>query len=247
MNHHNPFYQYIHSHLTFTLFGTSHLIVLIMSLLICVFLPLYAKKYCSAETQLSIGKGIGWTIIISWICSVLLEIAAGTFDIKIHLPLQLCYFCNIIILSVVQHRSFKWFEVMYFWVFAGTLQATITPDLSHNFPHFGFFRYFIGHTGLILAIVYAIVVYEMRPNKHSIWKAFLATNVYLFAVSGVNYVLGANYFYTCAKPEKASLLDALGEWPWYIVRGEFLTLLFYVVLFLPFAFYRNKENVLTNS
>jgi hypothetical integral membrane protein (TIGR02206 family) len=240
MNTNNSFYQYIHSHLTFQTFGTSHIIVLIVSLLLCIFLPLWAKKYATPEMQLTIGKAIGWTIIISWILAVLLEIVAGTFDIKIHLPLQLCYFCNIIILSVLQHRSFKWFEVMYFWVFAGTLQATITPDLEHNFPHFGFFRYFIGHAGLVLAIVYAIVVYEMRPNKHSIWKAFLATNVYMFAVSAVNYAIDANYFYTCAKPQKASLLDALGDWPWYIVKGEFLTLLFYVVLFLPFAFRKSK-------
>ncbi|MBX7242731.1 MAG: TIGR02206 family membrane protein [Bacteroidia bacterium] len=241
MDSNNIFYQYLQSHLTFQTFGTSHIIVLIVTLLLCISLPLLAKKYASLEKQLLIGKAIGWIIIMSLIGAVLLEIAAGTFDFRVHLPLQICYLSNLFILSVLQYRSFKWFEIMYFWVFSVTLQATLTPDLSHNFPHFGFFRFFIGHSGLILAIVYAIVVYEMRPNKHSIWKAALATNVYLFAVSAINYLIHSNYFYTCAKPLNPSLLDSLGEWPWYIVKGEFIMIVFYGIIFLPFAFSREKR------
>lgn len=229
------------SNLTFYTFCTSHIIVLIFSLLMIIFFPLMVKKYANLAMQQLIGKAIGWTIIISWVLSIMLELAAGTFDIKLNLPLHLCNFTNLLILTVLHYRSFRWFEVMYFWVFAGTLQATLTPDLQHDFPHFYFFRYFIGHAGLILAIIYAVVVFEMKPNMHSVWKAFLATNVYMAFVSVINYAIDANYFYTCAKPRQATLLDALGEWPWYIIKGEVVTFLLYIILFLPFAFQRKQK------
>ena len=60
-------------------------------------------------------------------------------------------------------------------------------------------------------------------------------NVYLVVVTAINYALGSNYMYTLQKPHTASLLDLLGPWPWYLLWAEFLALLLFTLLYLPFA------------
>jgi uncharacterized membrane protein YwaF len=55
-------------------------------------------------------------------------------------------------------------------------------------------------------------------------------------IAVVNFAFGANYAFQCAKPPQASLFDHLGPWPWYNFSAIGLGLVFYSVLYLPFAF-----------
>jgi hypothetical integral membrane protein (TIGR02206 family) len=84
-------------------------------------------------------------------------------------------------------------------------------------------------------------VYRFRPSWQSFGRAFLWTNVYFVLVLGINYLLGTNFMYLNQKPPNASLLDLFGEWPWYIVGAEFLCLMMFTLVMLPFAFNQKEE------
>jgi uncharacterized membrane protein YwaF len=60
-------------------------------------------------------------------------------------------------------------------------------------------------------------------------------------IAVVNYALGANYAFQCAKPVQASLFDQLGPWPWYNFSTIGLGLVFYSLLYLPFAFRKTES------
>ena len=74
-----------------------------------------------------------------------------------------------------------------------------------------------------------------RPTWASVWRTILVLNVYMLLVTGLNYLIGSNYMYTLGKPATASLLDAMGPWPWYVLVGEVVALLLFLLLYLPFA------------
>jgi hypothetical integral membrane protein (TIGR02206 family) len=126
---------------------------------------------------------------------------------------------------------------------SGMLQAMITPDVTHGFPHFHYFRFLIGHNGMVLALIYAIVVYNLKPTLKGLWESFLALNVFLLLAVGVNLLLDANYFWICGKPPTASLLDYMGPWPWYILVGEFVALLHYMAAYAPFHFIKKGSTL----
>ena len=197
-------------------------------------LPIISKKYLSTKNQNNIGYLIGILVGSNYFIWVILEILAGTFDVKIHLPFQLCRVGNILIPFIMIYKSDRVYQIIYFWGMSGVFQGLITPDIINDFPHFHFFRFWIGHNGMIIALVYASVVYGMRPKVESIKYAFIGLNIFLLMAVIVNLILDANYFWICGKPPMQSLLDYLGPWPWYILAAEFVALLHFVVAYTPF-------------
>ena len=184
---------------------------------------------------------IGILVGSNYFIWVILEILAGTFDVRIHLPIQLCRVANILIPFIMIYKSDRVYQIIYFWGMSGVFQGLITPDITNDFPHFHFFRFWIGHNGMIIALVYASVVYGMRPKFESIKYAFIGLNIFLLLAVMANLILDANYFWICGKPPMQSLLDYLGPWPWYILAAEFVALLHFVVAYIPFYILDRKE------
>ena len=228
------FKRYLDQHEPFHAFGLSHLMVLALAIFICLILPLYSKKYLTTSSQILTGILLGFLVTVNFIGWYVILFLSGTFDISLHLPLQLCHMGNLFILPVMINRNRKWFDILYFWVMAGTLQAIITPDIEAEFPHYWFLRYWIVHAGPVLCIVYASVVYELRPTWKALWQSFLSLNILALLVTPVNLIVGSNYLYLREKPTVASLMDYLGDWPTYILALEIIGFILFVLVYLPF-------------
>ena len=234
--------QYLKTYDPFVLFGLSHIWAIIVALFLVIFLPIYARKKLSEHQQHLVGSVIGYFVMSSYLIWVILELIAGTFDVKLHLPIHLCRLANLLIPLVMVRRSYFFYEILYFWGLSGMFQAIITPDIAAGFPHFQYWRFWFAHHGMILALIYATVVYDMRPTIASVWKSMLAMNIFLIFAIIVTLLLDANYFWICGKPVNElgehvpSLLDYLGPWPWYILAAEFVALAHFLVAFIPFIF-----------
>jgi len=226
----------------FILFGSDHFWATVISLILWILVPLYSKNSLSKRNQNKLGIALGFMVMSNYIIWVILEGVAGTFDMKLHLPFHLCRFANLAIPIVMIYKKNRLFQILYFWGMSGMIQGAITPDVTHGFPHFHFFRFFIGHNGMVLTLIYAIVVYELKPTLKGLWESFLGLNLFLVLAAIINFGLGSNYFWICEKPLTASLLDYLGPWPWYILVGEFVAILHYFVAYAPIHF-MNKRTV----
>ena len=222
------------------MFGPSHWAAIIFFLILVFWLPWYAKNNLNSDKQNKIGFVLGIIVFINYPIWVLLEILAGSFDVSLHLPLHLCRFANILILFVMIKRNYFIFEILYFWGLSGMFQGMITPDIIEDIPHFHYFRYFAGHHLLVVAMIYAVVVYRMKPTIKSVKKAFIGLNIFLVIAFISNIIIGSNYFWIMGKPPAGSLLDYMGPWPWYILTGEFVALAHFMLAYLLFLFIDKK-------
>jgi hypothetical integral membrane protein (TIGR02206 family) len=126
------------------------------------------------------------------------------------------------------------YELAYFWGLGGSVQALITPALAADFPTYEFFRYFISHGGIVAAVSYLTLGRGRRPLPGAVGRAILVTAAYLIAVSGINALLSSNYLFVCRKPPDPTLLDLLGDWPWYIVPLCAVGVLTIAILYIPY-------------
>ncbi|BDS10048.1 YwaF family protein [Aureispira anguillae] len=223
-------------------FGNSHHIAALVLFSFFTICSIYiANKYCSEQQKYKLGNYIGGSLSLTIVLWIIAEISLGKFDLAIDLPLYLCSFMAFTMPIFTLTRSFLIYEIIVFWIWGGTLQAVITPDLYHNFPHYNFIKYWMGHAGLIWMILYATYVYQYRPTFKSIFKSFGVLQIYFILIIGVNYLLGSNYAYLNEKPTVGSVLDWFGPWPYYVIQGQFLILPIFFVIYMPFYF-SNKRH-----
>ncbi len=225
--------NYLNNYEPFHLFGVSHTVSIAIFFLAVFFIPIIAIKYFSKSLQKKIGFLLVFFVFINFPLWVVLEIVAGSFDIKLHLPLHLCRLANLLLPFAVLRKNDTIFQIMFYWGLSAMFQAIFTPDITHDFPHFHYFRYIAAHHLLVITIIYYVVVFDFIPTILGLKKAFLALNIFLVVALLFNVVFDANYFWLMSKPPAGSLLDYMGPWPWYILTAEIVALLhFYVAYFL---------------
>ncbi len=219
----------------FQIFGPSHIAVLCLIVLLVIVFSLIARR--SRRAGDVIAKGVAIMMLATQLVYMIHCATRDPIPWARLMPMELCEWIIIIAAIALWTRRQLPYVLTYFWGMAGTLQATITPDLAYDFPHLFFFVFFLVHMGILIAALYLTFGYGMRPTARSILTAFWGLFVYLAVASVVNAVFETNYGYLCRKPFNPSLYDYLGPWPWYIAGLGVFSLCAFAVLYLPFLLF----------
>lgn len=219
---------------SFAFLGTSHLLALLVGLVFAV-----VMIYVARRGPRSVARGfelfLGLVLLSMWPLHQWYYHVTGTGNIDNLLPLHLCDLGALLAaMSLFTHRRI-FGELLYFWGLAGTLQGVITPALTQDFPSPRYFMFFIEHIGVVVSALYVVLGLRQIPAASAKWRAWLGINLYAIVVGTLNALLGSNYGFLCRKPETASLFDALGPWPWYVVAASGLALVIFLLLDLPFV------------
>lgn len=228
----------------------EHLFPIGLALCFAIIAIDFSRRNLSRQQQEKALHVFGCFVSLFVIVFHLYQIAFGDYNFKTDLPLYLCSFIAVLIPIFTYYRRYWMYEVLVFWIIAGTLQGVITPDIAEGFPYFDYFRYWVVHLGLLMIIFYATFVFGMRPKFKSIFKSFFALQLYVVGIVLVNWLLDANYFYLNEKPQSASLLDYFGEWPIYVIVVQVIVIPYFLLIYLSFYLFSRRskaKNYLANN
>ena len=217
---------------TFTLFGPDHLVALGL-----VAAGSYASFRAGQGPRNSLYARIGGVVFLLFALALWGWRFENGFQASTDLPLWLC---DIVFLLA----AFCFFQplttpliLVVYWGLAGTLQALVTPDLTHAFPSREYLLFFVGHAVIVVGVFF--LVGRAGLAAVSGWEAprtaFLWLLAYAIGVGLLDFAFGWNYGYLMHKPTGASVLDWFGPWPLYIVAGFAMAAALLVALRLLFA------------
>ena len=128
---------------SFVLFSPIHFITIAIIFLIAVFFALLVKNL-HVKIQSFIGRCLAWTLIIveSFKFYYRMELLGEPW--QDNLPFHFCGLSMILLAYTIFTRTYKTYEILYFWAFAGAVMALITPDVPASFPHPEYLLYFVG-------------------------------------------------------------------------------------------------------
>ena len=227
----------------FELFGPAHLVGLGVVVLLATLIILLGRR-SKDKGQRTLRVILAGILLIAETSWHLWNYFTGQWTIQEMLPFHLCSTLVWLSIYMLLTRNTFIYEFAYLLGIAGALQALLTPDAGiYGFPHFRYFQTLTSHGAIITAALYMTLVEGFRPTGASLKRVIIGSNLYMFVVFILNFIIGSNYMFIARKPDTASLLDVLPSWPWYIPIIELLGLAFVLAFYVPFWIkdWRNKS------
>ena len=216
----------------FQLFGTVHL-AMIGAVVVLAGIFALVQRRLTPETRW-LRLGLASFMVIDSLIYYGYQAYRGQFTFPDHLPLELCDVSLVLTLFALFTLNRAVYDLAYYWALAGATMALLTPNLWEPFPSFGTIQFFIDHGLIVASILFLAWSGLMRPRAWSVARAMLGLNIVAAFIGAFDYFYKTDYMYLRAKPQNPSLLDLLGPWPWYLVATEFVALLLFALLYLPF-------------
>lgn len=213
------------------LFGLTHALTITTIALIAVICIMAGRRGCTWPRAL-----------LAFICLSVFpinQLVLTSLDFQIPLNNLLpCHLCDVAALTAgfgILTRKPLLCELTYCWGLAGTIQGLITPNLGWDFPHPMFWSFFIQHGVVVIVALYLPIAMKWEPRAGIVPRIILWNQVYFLAAMSINGALGTNFGFLAAKPEVASPLDYLGDWPIYLIWLQIIAALVMTFLLLPFS------------
>jgi hypothetical integral membrane protein (TIGR02206 family) len=217
-------------------YGLPHLTVIFLTIVLPFALAALLQRAGSKRIEKIIIAALSVILILNYLAYLIFIRSQGTADWRQMLPMQMCDWGMVVVIVAMWTGNQRWFEVAYFWGIGGTLQAVLTPDLRYGFPDWRFISFFTLHSGIIVGVVFLMLTRRYRPYPMSILRVWLWSEFYFVVTLIVDAVTDFNYGFLLHKPEAFSILSFLSDSRLlYLLELQGVALLFFLVLYAPFA------------
>lgn len=199
----------------FTNFSFFHFLPIALMIGIILLIYFFCDKIRSFKHEKAICYTMAFIMIISemsyyWRLVAVPSLNPNAVD---HLPITVCgwgiVFCSYLVLT----KSQTLYDISYFWLFAGTIFALITPTvITYTGPtRFRYYQFWLEHTMGYISIFYMTFVHKMRPTVKSAIKSYAAFAILAVIAYVANDLIGpgANYLFMARPESTPSILDIL--------------------------------------
>ena len=164
-------------------------------------------------------RSLSLAILVAYVTEYVANAVEGTWSVRFNLPLQLTDAVTVVAIVALWRPRALLVEILYFWALTASVQSVLTPDLGQPFPSIFYFTYFATHIGAVVAACLLTFGLGLTPRSGAVLRVYAITAAFAALVGVADVITGANYMYLRHKPRRASLLDLMGPWPWYILAG----------------------------
>lgn len=223
------------------MFDSLHVSYLLAWLAVWIIVPLVGKKYLNADQR----KMVIWGMLVFMVGQEVMDYWNRAqfrgLTLAHDLPLHFCHLALIFAVILLLRPNQLLYEVTYFWGLGGAFQAMLAPDMSDFDNYLSVFLFNAHHAMIILVCIWMAVLDGFRCRKWAILKTMIISNIVIWPVWLVNWLVDGNYMYLMERPPTESPL-VFGDWPWYIINVQMVALALFILINIPMAYLRKKES-----
>jgi len=224
----------------FTNFTLAHFLPILLAVGLIFLIGRFRGQIRHWQHEEKLRYALAFLLIISemsyyWRLIALPELQPNPVD---HLPITVCGWAVVFCSYMVIGKNQTLFDISYFWLFAGSIFALITPTvITYTGPtRFRYYQFWFEHTMGYIAVFYMIFIHGMRPTVKSAVKSYGALMVLAVVAYYANSLIGpgANYLFLAKPEDTPSILDFLP--PNFFLRLLVMTAaitVLYAVSYLP--------------
>jgi hypothetical integral membrane protein (TIGR02206 family) len=208
--------------IVFEEFGIWHIIPLLVILSGVLLIYIFRKKLKNYKHEKWIRYSMASFAIVMEVSLHLWKILNGTWSFPDSMPIGLCAFSLFMSIYVLFTKSWKVFEVAYFWSLGG-LVSVMFPDILYGPDRFRYYQFLLAHMIFFWSFMYMMFVHNYVPTNHSFKKSFtILLGLILLVIVPINLWWNANYMY----------LHYPGDTPFSIFPTEPYTLYLFLCILL---------------
>lgn len=176
-------------------YGLWHILPLAVITIGVILIYIFRKQLREYKHEKYVRYGIAIFAIIMEISLHVWKIANGIWHFPESMPIGLCAFSLFMSVYVLFTKSWKVFEIAYFWSLGGLI-SVLFPDILFGPDRFRYYQFLLAHMIFFWSFMYMMFVHNYIPNNKSFWKSFwLLLGLVLIVIIPLNFSWGANYMY----------------------------------------------------
>lgn len=197
-------------------FSFAHFMPIIMAAIVIFLIFHFRQQIKDCKHEAIFRYAMAFIMIVSemsyyWRLVGVTSLGPNPID---HLPITVCGWSIVFCSYMVIGKSQTLFDIVCFWIFAGTIFALISPSavLSYAGPtRFRYYQFWAEHVFGYISVFYMMFVHKMRPTVKSAVKSYSALAILAVIAYTANTLLGpgANYLFMARPEDTPSILDIL--------------------------------------
>jgi len=219
----------------FDSFSGQHYLLLGLFAVGCVAVAVLGHRCRDTAAEQTVRRAFALVLLVFTVPLTIALVLPGEWNPHTSLPIQLCDLAWMTAAIALWTEAPWAIALTYFWGLTLSIQGIVTPSLGESFPEL---RYF-GFLGQHLLIVWATVLLVWGLGRAPGWWGYrftvAVTGLWAVAIIGFNAIADTNYGYLNRKPSSASILDALGPWPWYVAAEIAILVVVWALMTWPWV------------
>jgi hypothetical integral membrane protein (TIGR02206 family) len=201
----------------FESFSGQHFALLALFAVGAVGLVLLGRRQRGESSSVLTRRVLAVGVACAAVPNQLRVLTPGEFSPGSSLPMELCDLAWMAAMWALWTRGSLPTALTYYWGLTLTVQGILTPSLGQVFPDPQYFVFWAKHLLVVWSALYLTLGLGLGPS----WRAYrwtvAVTALWVGLVYPLDVAFDANYGYLVHKPDSASLLDAFGPWPVYLL------------------------------